>query len=232
MRWKGLPGIGLAFLAGAVAGVVATVSVMGRNDVAGAGIEPRAEAAAGRQSSPSSAGLDQGEAYRAFIRLGSAPVSREAVEGAFSHYIAISEDAARVRTDVLAPRIAALGPPAAGAIDRLYVQPLLVAGLRLDDCAAAVLAARLDAPDDPQQAAESGRLKQEECGANGLLADITTSQLPRLMARCRSRLDQVLVAAQAGRLRASELAQTAIDPATLEADPCPDPSGLIGAGQP
>jgi hypothetical protein len=170
---------------------------------------------------------DQPEAFDGFIRLATSPVSTTAVEGAFRSYIAVSSEVLKVHNDHLVAQVAGLGLGLAAAVERRYLEPLLQAGVHYDDCAAGVLAARLDGPFDPAQASEIAAIKVRSCATTGSLESLGFTQLGTFIATCKSRLSQVMSAHRAGTFNAPAFIETAVDLTKIETNPCPDPARYI-----
>jgi hypothetical protein len=175
---------------------------------------------------------DQFAAFEAFSRLAISPVTAEAVEGAFRSYIAVSGEALKAHNDRLEPQVASLGPGLSGAVERRYLEPLLQAGVHLDDCAAAVLAIRLDATATPQEAAEIAAIKLKTCATTGSLAAIAHDDIGAFITTCQARLAQVIAGQKAGRFNAPAFIETAVDVTRIETNPCPDPGRYIETGTP
>ncbi|MCU0882092.1 MAG: hypothetical protein MUF14_05425 [Hyphomonadaceae bacterium] len=175
---------------------------------------------------------DQGAAFAAFARMAGAEVASNAVEGAFRSYIAVSTGATEARKDRFETRVAALGTGLSGSFDRRYLRPMMQAGLLLDECAAAVLAARLDAGPDTAVGAATGAASLATCDTRGALAGRKTGELGAFLATCQTRLEQGLAAHAAGLLDGAGFMEAASDPDRIETNPCPDPSRYIKSQTP
>jgi hypothetical protein len=230
--WVGLL-TGLVFGAGACG----AAGLFWLNGVAGLGPgKPGTTAANGPAAAarlaPTSISADAGVAidtYAALMRVAQSDASDATVEAMFQRYIVTSNALASASTDQWAKETAALGTGPSGSIDLLYLQPLKLAALHMDECAARVVAARLANPADPTVKAQTATLTLALCRGRGPLDGLGSEGLGGLVRRCIVAVEASLKAARKGRLNIDGLEVAAGLATSQQPAVCPPASNFIRA---
>lgn len=144
-------------------------------------------------------------AYEALMRLAESESDDATVEALFQRYIVTSNGLAEIIRDQWATDIAALGTGPSGGMDLLYLQPLKLAALHMDECAARVVAARLANPGDPPMKAQTASLTMNLCRGRGPLDGLGPDGFASMVRRCTRGVEDSLEAARAGRLNTNGL---------------------------
>jgi hypothetical protein len=159
---------------------------------------------AGSQSPVAKAGVAVA-AYEALMRLAVSESDDATVEAMFQRYILTSNGLAETIQDQSSTDIAALGTGQAGAMDLLYLQPLKLAALHMDECAARVIAARMANPGDPPMKAQTASLTMDLCRGRGPLDGLGPDGFASMVRRCTRGIEDSLEAARASRFDAAGL---------------------------
>lgn len=170
-------------------------------------------------------------AYGALMRLAESDSDDATVEAMFQRYIITSNGLAQASREQWANDIAALGTDLSGFLDLLYLQPLKLAALHMDECAARVVAARMANPGDPPMKAQTASLAMDLCRGRGPLVGLGPDGFVSMVRRCTSGIEDSLEAARSGRLSIEGLEIAARLASSTKPALCPPASNIIRAAR-